>query len=375
MLRFLKNFLLPNGKQKKVRPTSRNVRPAVESLERRDAPAAVFLNNQTIEVFGTPKADKVVIDRANVNGVDAYRVNLNGNVYAFKASSVCAIVGHFGNGNDNVSVSGNVFLPTTLFGEAGNDRISGGSGPDLILGGAGHDVLLGNAGKDRVFGEAGIDTLYGGGDKDYLSGGLNGCPAPNQRDTIYRRLFEDTVAPDPCGWGDWIKNDPTWKPTVAPPQPPVYPPPQPPLPTGYQIGAGHYLLSPNSSPNVNTQSAGAAGPKLTNDVMFYTSSFDFGWVYSITVAGSNDGDQRFEVRRSDANQTDTATILVSSTTYLNSDGTRTIAFHQPVFVSSQSSMRFLVSINGTRSNVGFRSFEVSSGAGSVAQHIGQIIYV
>jgi Ca2+-binding RTX toxin-like protein len=58
-----------------------------------------------------------------------------------------------------------------LRGEQGKDTIEGDDGPDLIVGGDGNDVLRGDRGADRIEGEAGRDMVYGGPDDDILNGG------------------------------------------------------------------------------------------------------------------------------------------------------------------------------------------------------------
>ena len=64
----------------------------------------------------------------------------------------------------------------TLFGNDGNDIISGGAGNDVLIGGAGNDTLTGGTGIDRmIFEEVGaanqdtINTYVGtGADRDIL---------------------------------------------------------------------------------------------------------------------------------------------------------------------------------------------------------------
>jgi Ca2+-binding RTX toxin-like protein len=67
-----------------------------------------------------------------------------------------------------------------VFGEGGNDTISGGFGDDLldgggnndsIDGGEGYDTLVGGGGRDTLDGGAGNDTLQGDGGRDSLVGG------------------------------------------------------------------------------------------------------------------------------------------------------------------------------------------------------------
>jgi uncharacterized repeat protein (TIGR01451 family) len=59
----------------------------------------------------------------------------------------------------------------TIFGTAGNDRLTGTSGDDIICGLAGNDTLSGLAGSDTLYGGSGNDTLSGGLGNDQLRGG------------------------------------------------------------------------------------------------------------------------------------------------------------------------------------------------------------
>jgi Ca2+-binding RTX toxin-like protein len=75
--------------------------------------------------------------------------------------------------NDVLNAAG-VANGLRIFGNDGDDTITGGSGADFLYGGNGNDVILGGAAVDVIFGEAGDDTLDGGNDGvvDILDGGL-----------------------------------------------------------------------------------------------------------------------------------------------------------------------------------------------------------
>ncbi len=53
-------------------------------------------------------------------------------------------------------------LANTMFGQGGNDVLSGMDGEDTIYGRGGNDTLNGGAGYDRLFGGTGADVLTGG---------------------------------------------------------------------------------------------------------------------------------------------------------------------------------------------------------------------
>jgi Ca2+-binding RTX toxin-like protein len=57
-----------------------------------------------------------------------------------------------------------------IFGEAGNDVLSGDDGNDSILGGSDDDTITGDSGNDTLHGDDGNDTLDGGADDDTVTG-------------------------------------------------------------------------------------------------------------------------------------------------------------------------------------------------------------
>lgn len=59
----------------------------------------------------------------------------------------------------------------SLFGTAGDNRLSGSALDDVIVGDAGNDSLSGHGGRDELHGGRGRDTLIGGADDDVLLGG------------------------------------------------------------------------------------------------------------------------------------------------------------------------------------------------------------
>ena len=93
--------------------------------------------------------------------------NVNKGTFSFTGS----IIVHAGSGNDNVSIDSAITRDTFIFGEAGNDTLSGGGGSDVIVGGDGNDKISGNNGRDLLFGSNGSDSLSGGNDDDILDGG------------------------------------------------------------------------------------------------------------------------------------------------------------------------------------------------------------
>jgi Ca2+-binding RTX toxin-like protein len=74
-------------------------------------------------------------------------------------------------GADRITMSARVTTGADLYGEDGNDRLTGGGGPDLLVGEMGNDVLTGNGGADMLLGGDGIDRLTSGDGDDLLVGG------------------------------------------------------------------------------------------------------------------------------------------------------------------------------------------------------------
>ena len=70
-------------------------------------------------------------------------------------------------GNDTVAVAPGIDLIAGLFGNNGNDTLTGGAGNDDIEGGQGNDTLNGGPGNDRFFPSYGSDTMNGGSGNDY----------------------------------------------------------------------------------------------------------------------------------------------------------------------------------------------------------------
>jgi Bacterial Ig-like domain (group 3)/FG-GAP-like repeat/RTX calcium-binding nonapeptide repeat (4 copies) len=78
------------------------------------------------------------------------------------ASITGKIVAHGLGGNDTISIAPKVAVPGWLFGEAGNDKLTGGAGDDLLVGGDGADTLTDAKGISVMIGGQGADKLTGG---------------------------------------------------------------------------------------------------------------------------------------------------------------------------------------------------------------------
>ena len=75
-------------------------------------------------------------------------------------------------GTSGVDTHTTTATETALFGEDGNDILSGlNSQTDILSGGRGDDTLSGNSGDDKLYGGSGNDTLNGGAGADTMTGG------------------------------------------------------------------------------------------------------------------------------------------------------------------------------------------------------------
>jgi Ca2+-binding RTX toxin-like protein len=79
---------------------------------------------------------------------------------------------HGGAGNDSLTGGADADGPeNALYGDDGNDILHGLAGADYLYGGKGNDRLFGDQGNDKLYGNSGNDTLHGGPGTDTLSGG------------------------------------------------------------------------------------------------------------------------------------------------------------------------------------------------------------
>jgi PKD repeat protein len=118
-------------------------------------------------ITGTAAADQIQVTQggasiqAQVRGVPNGRFNPTGQ-----------LVIHGGAGDDAISVASGIDLTAWLYGDAGNDALSGGGGTNVLLGGSGDDQLIGSQGRDLLIGGLGADLLNGNDGDDLLIAGL-----------------------------------------------------------------------------------------------------------------------------------------------------------------------------------------------------------
>jgi len=136
-----------------------------------------------LQIIGTCADDHVTINMTKSSKSSRLKVHANflphkgnGNnrgrgFEIFDASQINKIVVLVCNGNDKVTVAGNIDITVLIDGGSGNDKLKGGGGADVILGaedndsirgGGGRDVLIGGVDCDRIIGNSGDDILIGG---------------------------------------------------------------------------------------------------------------------------------------------------------------------------------------------------------------------
>ena len=71
-------------------------------------------------------------------------------------------------GNDSFNGRGGV-VTGAVFGDAGNDGLTGGAEDDRLNGGSGNDSVSGGAGDDVLRGGTGVDVLSGGAGRDVFA--------------------------------------------------------------------------------------------------------------------------------------------------------------------------------------------------------------
>ncbi len=118
-------------------------------------------------------ADGTVWDYAALQALAATATEGADNLYGDAGNNVLSGLGGndylYGRAGNDVLEGG--FGADNLYGEDGNDNLNGGSDNDYVAGGNGDDFVAGGAGNDNVYGDAGNDVLDGGTGNDNLSGG------------------------------------------------------------------------------------------------------------------------------------------------------------------------------------------------------------
>lgn len=141
-----------------------------------DVITAAFVSATGILTVTCGDQDNVLsVGRATTGNiiVNGGAVAITGGTPTIANTSRIDVFGHDGDDQISLDESQGAMPAARLFGEDGNDTLTGGSGGDVIDGGTGNDSLFGKGGADTLAGGDGSDSLTGGDGADQVSGGNN----------------------------------------------------------------------------------------------------------------------------------------------------------------------------------------------------------
>jgi len=127
--------------------------------------------NLTVKFEGT---NQITTDILTVNHVDASA--MTGNFIQSAAmvgtgTASSGVINSLKGGSGNDTLKGDADSKTDIYGNAGNDGITGGTKAETISGGAGNDTIAGGGGADTITGGAGNDTITMGGTLETVDAG------------------------------------------------------------------------------------------------------------------------------------------------------------------------------------------------------------
>lgn len=132
----------------------------------------VGLVGDVLYVIGTADDDHVTINKAGQGLLKAHADFLaSGNIRTVSAAEVNQIIAYLCEGDDHMTIAGNIDIPAIVHAGADDDHINAGGGPSVLLGGTGNDALIGGSARDILIGGLGTDRMVGGRDEDVLIGG------------------------------------------------------------------------------------------------------------------------------------------------------------------------------------------------------------
>ncbi len=137
--------------------------------------AAVFdPGTGVLTIVGTAQPNLIIVSRdvAGVIRINNGVVSITGGVPTVANTTLIQIFGQAGNDQLALDEANGPLPPAHLFGEAGNDTLTGGSGADVLNGGTGDDTLFGRGGADSLIGGDNNDTVTGGDGDDTAQLGL-----------------------------------------------------------------------------------------------------------------------------------------------------------------------------------------------------------
>ena len=131
----------------------------------------VGLNNGVLYVIGSAEDDTAHIHQTGRGTIKVHASFIDEPFREFAVDEVDQIISYLCQGDDRLTIAGNVTVAAIVHGDAGNDHLHGGGGPAVLLGGSGDDTLIGQSGRDILIGGSGSDRIVGGAGDDLLIGG------------------------------------------------------------------------------------------------------------------------------------------------------------------------------------------------------------
>jgi hypothetical protein len=111
------------------------------------------VNDGVLQVVGSDEANKVTVNKQD-DGL--YKVHADffseGNHRTFDGATIEYIQMWLCNGDDHATIAGNIHVPASVYGGAGNDHLNSGGARSILIGGPGEDRLVGGGEDDILIG-------------------------------------------------------------------------------------------------------------------------------------------------------------------------------------------------------------------------------
>ncbi|MCP4099334.1 MAG: hypothetical protein GY748_24180, partial [Planctomycetaceae bacterium] len=120
-----------------------------------DCGANITLTNGELLIDGTGDGDHSTV---LMSDSDTVRATFGENSDCLFAMAEVSSIRFLGREGDDVFVN-TTSIPSEIYGDEGDDDLTGGSGPDIIWSGLDNDRMTGGGGQDSVFGEGGDDIF------------------------------------------------------------------------------------------------------------------------------------------------------------------------------------------------------------------------